>query len=178
MFPSQHLCIQTACRQAADDVRWKPRPMFWFDDCCHGSGMRIQKWHKGETKKKKKKIYFSLSRVFSHLCTYTHMLTHSTSLSPYQPALQSSRSSFGSASCKGPSLGQQGGVQHPDSLSRKEACMANCVMRPPLKRRKTTQLHSSLQRGTWRIHSRSSASPRWLNERFNKNGFWLQRTCL
>lgn len=129
-------------------------------------------------RKKKKKIYFSLSRVFSHLCTYTHMLTHSTSLSPYQPALQSSRSSFGSASCKGPSLGQQGGVQHPDSLSRKEACMANCVMRPPLKRRKTTQLHSSLQRGTWRIHSRSSASPRWLNERFNKNGFWLQRTCL
>lgn len=76
----------------------------------------------------------------------TLRLTHATTsikhtpLTPHQPAVQSSESSSGSVSCKGLSLGQQGGVQHPDSLSRTQACMANCVMRPLLKKSETTQV--------------------------------------
>lgn len=132
MFPSHSLCIQTACRQPVDGVRWKLRLMFWFDDCCHGSEMGMEEGRKHSRREAEQKI-ISLSLFHAH--THTHAHEH-TSLTPHQPAVQSSRSSFGSVSCKGPSLGQQGGVQHSDSLSRTEACMANYVMRLLLKKGK------------------------------------------
>ncbi len=143
MFPSHGLCIQTACRQPVDSVRWKLRLMFWFDDCCHGSKMRLEEERKhsqSETEQKSISLALSLlSLSLSLSLTYTHTYTHKhTSITPHQQVVQSSRSSFGSLSCKGPSLGQQGGVQHSDSLSRTEACMANYVMRLLLQRENHT----------------------------------------
>lgn len=94
----------------------------------------------GVREKEQKIISLPVSHSFFPRLIFSHAHKHA-SLTPHQPALQSSRPPSGSVSCIGPSLGQRGGVRHPDSLSRTEACMANCVMRPLLKKRKTTQLH-------------------------------------
>jgi len=115
----------------------------------------MEKWQKHlQGDRTENYLFHSVLRFRSLVNTHTHTHAHShihASLTPHQPALQSSRSSFGSVSCKGPSLGQQGGVQHPDSLSRTEACMANCVMRLLLKDRKTTQLSHCYNKAPGRL---------------------------
>lgn len=118
-------------KATADVLIWWLLPWQRDDDGGGGEGERTEN-------------YLSLSPTASDsfFLFVSFSLTHKhTSLTPHQPALQSSRSFTGSVSCTSPSLGQQGGVRHPDSLSRTEACMANYVMRPPLKKRKTIQLH-------------------------------------
>lgn len=89
---------------------------------------------------------------------------------PHQPMYGPRRSSYGSASCKGPSLGQQGRVRNSDSLSGRQASVANNEMAMKEREHRTVV---PLLRGTcWSLRS-SGASVQWPYKRFNKSGFQL-----
>lgn len=101
----------------------------------------IEEGHKHHRETEQKMIFLTCHYVFASRSTslalfFLNTHTHTHALTAHQPVVQSSGSSFGSVSCKGLSLGQQGGVQQSDSLSRNEACMANCGTRLLLKREK------------------------------------------
>lgn len=89
---------------------------------------------------------------------------------PHQPVYGPRRSSYGSMSCKGPSLGQQGRVRNSDSLSGRQASMAN--NKTAMKDREPRAIVLLLRGTCWRLRS-SSASVQWPNKRFNKSSFQL-----
>lgn len=108
----------------------------------------------------------------SRFLSFAHRLsqTHVHPPQPHQPAYGPRRSSYGSVSCKDPSLGEQGGVQNSDSLSGKQASMANYETAIKEREQHTIVL---LLRGTCWRHRSSSASVQWPNRRFNGSSFQL-----
>lgn len=107
-------------------------------------------------------LAFSLSPAVFH--------KHASGPQPHQPAYGPRRFSYGSVSSKGPSLGQQGGVQNSDSLSGKQASMAN--NETAIKEGEQHRIVPLLRGTCWRHHS-SSASVQRPNRLFDESSFQL-----
>lgn len=118
----------------------------------------------------------SLSHATAHPISLSLSLVHPLSFTNtppplHQPTYGPRRFSYGSVSCRGPSLGQRGGIQNSDSLSGKQASMAN--NETAIKEREQHRM-VPLRRGTcWRHHS-SSASAQRPNRRFDQSSFQLE----
>ena len=155
-------CGQPEMKAAADVLIWWLLP--WQQDGDWGGAERVNR----KLSLSHTNAYPSLTLAYSLSSTVAHK--HTTPPEPHQPAHGPRRSSFGSVSCKGPSLGQQGGVRLSDSLSGRQASVANYETVIKEREHHGTAL---LLRGTCWSHPSSSASAQRPNRRFNKSSFQL-----
>lgn len=106
----------------------------------------------------------------SRSLSFTRCLSQ-TRTPPHQPTYGPRRFSCGSVSCRGPSLGQRSGVQNSDSLSGKQASMAN--NETAIKEWEQHRIVPLRRDTCWRHHS-SSASVQRPNRRFDERSFQLE----
>lgn len=139
---------QPEMKAAADVLIWWLLP--WQQDEDWGGARREREWRENYLSHTPLLTPVSLSLSLIHPLSFTN-----TRPPLHQPTSGPRRFSYGSVSCRGPSLGQRGGVQNSDSLSGKQASMAN--NETAIKEREQHRI-VPLRRGTcWRHHS-SSAS--------------------